>query len=41
MKTRDWLSRLSHVTGMLISVALINQLTLIALYDSLMTDTVH
>lgn len=32
---RDWLSRLSGVTGTLISVALIKQLTLISLYDSL------
>ena len=32
---RDWLSRLLSVTRMLISVALINQLTLISLYDSL------
>jgi len=32
---RDWLSRLLSVTGTLISVALINQLTLTSLYDSL------
>jgi len=32
---RDWLSRLLSITRTLISVALINQLTLISLYDSL------